>query len=375
MDKYFYFYFFEIEIILLIIQILLFILFLLKYDTDYLIKKYNLKRSFTYSTECKTLNNSYNKYAERKNTYQKSDIMPNPTNKNKPPRHIIYKLESIEKSNYDKMINILNNLKKKSNQKKFLNNLKTVKKDKIKEEEKIDQNPINNNDINIEINDNNNNNNDIHNDINNIENNTNDNNNDNNFLINDSFFQYIHEIKKNKKISFAHLVFYLKNLMVLFSIFINNDYNIYILKLSLFIFYINSIIYLNNLYNFIDDIKTCEQYSYKFRVFKIIISSIVPLLLFFLLRQLVTTQNSIYRILKDKSLTNNFKNICNKLIIVYFCVIFIFLIINFIISFERYDDCKGKLYYELYDFLIEFIFGTILNFIIVVVYFLIRFLF
>ena len=219
MDKYFYLYFFEIEIILLIVQIILFILFLLKYDTDYLIKKYNLKRSFTHSTECKTLNNSYNKYAERKNTYQKSDIMPNPTNKNKPPRHIIYKLESIEKSNFDKMINILNNLKKKINQQKFLNNLKTGKKDKKKEEEKIDQNPINNNDINIVINDNDNNNNDIHNDINNIENNTNDNNNDDNFLINDSFFQYIHEIKKNKKISFAHLVFYLKNLMVLVSIF------------------------------------------------------------------------------------------------------------------------------------------------------------
>ena len=94
--------------------------------------------------------------------------------------------------------------------------------------------------------------------------------------------------------------------------------------------------------------------------------------MFFLLRQLVITQNSIYRILKDKSLTNNFKNICNKLIIIYFCVILIFLIINFIISNERYHDCQGKLYYEIYDFLLEFLFGTFLNFIIVIIYILIK---
>ena len=81
MAKYFYYYFFEIEILLLIFQIFLFILFLLKYDTNYLIKKYKLKRKFTHSTEDKTLNNSYNKNSEIKNNYQKSEILPNPTKK------------------------------------------------------------------------------------------------------------------------------------------------------------------------------------------------------------------------------------------------------------------------------------------------------
>ena len=361
MDKYFYLYFFEIELILLIIQIFLFILFLLKYDTDYLIKKYKLKRKFTHSTEDKTLNNSYNKNSEIKNNHQKSEILPNPTKKNKPPRNKIYNLENIEKSNFDKMVSILNNFKKKDFQQIFLNNLKSVEKKKI--EEKNEKKPINNDDIKIDINNDNN--------INNNENNTNDNSNDENFLLNDSFYQYLDEINKNK-ISFKHLNFYLKNLMVLVSVFINNDYNIYILKLSLFIFYLNSIIYINNLYNFIDDIKTCEQYSYKFRIAKFFISSIVPLILFFLLRQLVITQNSFYRILKEKSSTTHFKNIYNKLIIVYFCVVFVFLIINFIISIERYHDCQGKLYYEIYDFLLEFLFGTFLNFIIVIIYILIK---
>ena len=362
MGKYFYYYFFEIEIILLIVQIILFILFLKKYDIDYLIKKYKLKRNFTNSTECKTLNNSNNKIAERKSSYQKSEILPNPTKKNKPPRYKIYNLESIEKSNYDKMISILNNLKKKNNQQIFLNNLKSIEKDK-KKEEKIEKDPIINDDIKIDINNDNN--------INNNENNTNENSNDEKFLLNDSFYQYIDEIKKDK-ISFSHLGFYLKNLIVLVSVFIKNDYNIYILKLSLFFFYLNSIIYANNLYNFIDDIKICEEYSYKYRFLKLFISSIISLLLFFLLRQLVMTQNSFYRILKEKSSTTHFKNIYNKLIIVYFCIVFIFLIINFIISFERYHDCKGKLYYELYDFLLEILFGTFLNFLIVIIYILIR---
>ena len=376
MKKYFYLYFFEIELLLLIIQIFFFILFFIKYNTEHLIKKYVLKRSnsiITYNTTY----NSFNKKIERNDTNIK--LPSNPPKPKLPPRTIIEKKEEYPPNENDiintdvdidkkkEAISKIRNLIQKKIQIKLFNNWYNISKKNI-----------NNDNINNPNNDNiENPNNDKINDPNNINIDINTNNDDENNLPNDSVYKTLKEIK-DKKTYFKNPWFFLKNQMISFSIFITNDYNIYILKLSLFLFYINLIIYLNNLYNLFADNKTCEDDKYEFRIEKFFLSSIIPILLALFLRQLITTQNYIFKILeikKEKSLIDQFKNIYNKLILIYFLIIFIFLIINMIISIERYNDCEGKLYYELYDLLLQFLFGTFFNFLIVVCYLLIKSIF
>ena len=361
MKNYFYLYFFEIELLLFIIQIVFLILYLCKYNINYLIKKY-IRSSLSREYIIIKKNNSFD-------FQKKSNLLPNPVKMNRPPRKKKFDNENLiynNKNNLEKLINACN----KKFYKILFENLKNKKKSTII----LSTNSTNSNKSSK-----------INTTYNNFKNKKDFETNEDNSLVNlingkkkiksdkrlyykhDNFFLDIDNVYTSKKNNCKNILFYLKNKIIIFSIFIINDYNIYILKLSAFLFYLNSIFYINNIYNFFKDFTPCGLDKYEFKSLKFFLSSIFSLLITLFLRHFIITQKSLYLVIKKRIGTSQIRFFYSKSIIVYFCLIFIFLIINFIVSIERYDECEGKLYYEIYDFLLELLFGLFLNIIIAII--------
>jgi hypothetical protein len=364
MKNYFYLYFFEIEVLLFVIQIVIFIFYLCLYNINYLITKY-IRSSKNQEYIIIKKNNSFN--IQEKDILKKYNLLPNPTKMNRPPRKKKFDNENLIYNNKDNLIKLINACNK-NFYKNLFENLKNKKKSTIilSTNSTIKSTRINTtfnnfkNKKEFETNESNS--------LDNLIRGKNKIKSDNRLYYNhDNFFYEIDYVYTSKNLDCKVLLFYLKNMIIIFSVFIINDYNIYILKLSAFLFYLNSIFYINNIYNFFKDFTPCELDYYEFKAGKFFITTIFSLLIIFFLRHFIITQKSLYLVIKNKIGTKRIRFFYSKSILVYFVLIFIFLIINFIVSIERYDNCEGKLYYEIYDFLLQLLFGLFLNIITVIV--------
>ena len=218
-------YIFFITLILSIFQIIILILFIFIYDLDFLLNKYRQRKQVLILKK----NSAFNSFDFLKTT-QSNKLLNSSSNPpirgNVDPRTKIKNNEDINDINVSHHTNIMNN-----------NNLNNNN----------ENNEISENEISI---------------ISNIENNSSINNNNrkhnfHSFIQNNSLLKeneniyYFNKNYKNNLKNKNSVCYFLKKYVPFINIFIFNDLNIYIIKLSLFLFWLNLLIFFNIIFQFI----------------------------------------------------------------------------------------------------------------------------
>ncbi len=137
--------------------------------------------------------------------------------------------------------------------------------------------------------------------------------------------------ENNKTNSFCYFI---KKYVPFINIFIFNDLNLYIIKLSLFLFWLNLLIFLNIIF---DDNKF-EKYDYKFWIFKQICVPILSIIILFLLDLLCFTDNNLQKVLNNKMKKKKFVKIYKIRFSIYYIFMFIFYILIMYFSHKRYKN-------------------------------------
>ena len=300
----FFHYTFIAILILYIFQIIILILFITKYNVDYLLYKYRPRKTKSIITNVtQKKNENFHSFDCPKNS---KDINLNPPKKNnKPPREMYKKKEDM----------LLENVEESKNTKEKNNKLDNIT-EKINETYKKNKNESNIS-SNIEKEKSNNL---IHktftiNYLDSSINLTNNLNSENSNLLNYKYKYNRHFInfKNNEKI--LTIKYYYIRYVPFISIFYYNDLNIYIIKLSLFIFWLNLHFFLN----------IC------FHKFLLLFSYLLPIILIFILQLITLTDYNLYNLLnhgRSKEAINNFK----KKYKLFFMIYFIFIFISFLIE-------------------------------------------
>ncbi len=145
--------------------------------------------------------------------------------------------------------------------------------------------------------------------------------------------------ENNKTIS---LCFFIKKYVPFINIFIFNDLNIYIIKLSLFLFWLNLLIFLNIIFQFIvcgyhNKCNENDSYYKKLKLVKIFFSSILSIIILFQLDLLCFTDNNLQKVLNNKMKKKKFVKIYKIRFLIYYIFLFIFYILIMCFSYKRYD--------------------------------------
>ena len=150
------------------------------------------------------------------------------------------------------------------------------------------------------------------------------------------------EIENNKSHSISN---FLKKYVPFINIYIFNDLNIYILKLSLFLFWLNLLFFFNIIFQYLykNHNYLCEDYNHlsfkKLNVLKLFFSSILSIIFLFFLDLLCFTDYNIYKVLINEINKKKFINYCRIKFSIYYILMLIFYILIMYLSYKRYDKC------------------------------------
>ena len=188
--------------------------------------------------------------------------------------------------------------------------------------------------------------------------------NDDNIFITSKISDNDNNHKENNKTN--SFCYFIKKYVPFINIFIFNDLNLYIIKLSLFLFWLNLLIFLNIIF---DDNKF-EKYDYKFWIFKQICVPILSIIILFLLDLLCFTDNNLQKVLNNKMKKKKFVKIYKIRFSIYYIFMFIFYILSMYFSHKRYkNDFKNDQIDDAKTFCLEISHSIIIYLIILPVFY------
>ena len=195
---------------------------------------------------------------------------------------------------------------------------------------------------------------------------------DNNQSINN---EHILKYKKNLK-STHPVCYFLKKYVPFINIFILYDLNIYIIKLSLFLLWLNLLFFFNIIIQYFckKDNELCDDYinlSFKkLNVYKLTFSPNLSFIFILLLNFLCFTDQNLYKVLINKIKKEKFVKKYRIIFLIYYILVVIFYLLNMFFAYKRYNKCldQNDQKIDLFHFAIEilisfFIYLLILPFI------------
>ena len=304
-------------LISLLIQIVFFILYIKKYNIDYLLKKYRprkIKNPLTTNVENYNSINSNNPLISINN----NSISNPPVKNNKNPRKNLANKENIQIKQ-----NIEENNKEKNKDNNIENNEENNNNLIINVNDSIDTIVFNNNELNI-------------NDYSDLIINTI----DNKIYYNKNFLNYEKELKLNIKSLIKN---YYKKYVPFISIFFKNDLNIYLIIISLFLFWFSLYVFF-----YIINVKFIYDWSgFPTYITIIIFSSIILIIMVIIINFKISTSYDLYNVLIHKIPITYFKKKYNLIFKTYFILSIIYYLIAIFISLDFFEQYIFFLVYYL----------------------------